>query len=227
MEVAALDAVVAHRSQAASGRVVGRQDRTCVSPRSEVLAGIEAGGGDVTEGHRRATEPPRTLGLGGVFDDDDARADDRADLFDRRCLAVEVHRDDGRGPRADGSGDGVGIEQQVVLLAVGKHDGRAGAHDGLGGGHERVGREDDLVAWPDAGGPEGQLDGVGAVADADGVVGAAEGGQVALEALDLCTKHEVAPVDDPADHGKDLRPQRFMLATEVDERDGVDLDDLL
>ena len=76
------------------------------------------------------------------------------------------------GPLGDGVGHRRGIDQVVGPSQSTKTGRGAGAGDRSGAGDERVGRHDHLVARADAGGPQGQLQGLGAVGDADGVAGA-------------------------------------------------------
>ena len=72
----------------------------------------------------------------------------------------------------------------VVGAAIHEDGGGAGDPDGFGRGKEGVRVGDDFVAGADAQGHEGQPDGVGAVADADGVLGAVIGGEFAFELLE-------------------------------------------
>ena len=72
----------------------------------------------------------------------------------------------------------------VVGAAIHEDGGGAGDPDRFGGGEEGVRVGDDFVARADAEGHEGEPDGVGAVAEADGELGAVIGGEFGLELLE-------------------------------------------
>ena len=103
-------------------------------------------------------------------------------------LAVEVHRHDGRGEAVvllGGRLEGGRVDERRVLEAVDEHGHGADVAHGLGGGDERVDRHEHLVAGPHVRRQQRQLDRVGARADADGVLAAAERGEGGLELLEL------------------------------------------
>ena len=77
-----------------------------------------------------------------------------------------------------------GADAFGVGAAIHEDGGGAGDPDRFGGGEEGVGVGDDLVSGADAEGHQGQPDGVGAVAHADGELGAVVSGEFAFELLE-------------------------------------------
>ena len=108
------------------------------------------------------------------------------------ALAIEMDGQDGARARRDRGSDGDGIDQVVIKGAIDEHRLRASVGNGFGGGDEAVGNGDDLVAGADAEGPKDELEGIGAGADDDGVLGAAEFRPLALEGGDLRPEDELA-----------------------------------
>ena len=76
--------------------------------------------------------------------------------------------------------------QMHLVVGAAIHEDRRGAGDPdrFGGGEEGIRVGDDFVAGADAEGHEGQPDGVGAVAQADGELGAVISGQFGFELLE-------------------------------------------
>ena len=75
---------------------IGGRDGTGVAGGAEVLAGVEAGGGDLPETADDPATPVRALGLRGVLDQRDAGVlTDLGELVERRELSEEVYGDDG------------------------------------------------------------------------------------------------------------------------------------
>ena len=70
---------------------------------------------------------------------------------------------------------------------------------------------DDLGTGADVGGPQRQLDGIGAVRDADGMGDAVIGGKGGLERFDLRAEDEPAAVEYPSDGGVELLSQFRVL----------------
>src|SRR3972149_236643 len=93
-----------------------------------------------------------------------------------------------------------------------------GEHRG-GGGDEGEGGGDDLVAGPDIQRAEREMQGVGARGDADPVAHAAERGDLGLQGLPLGAEDEAARRQDALGGGEQLRPERRVLAGQVDLRD--------
>ena len=92
--------------------------------------------------------------------------------------------DRGCAPR-DRGGDRGRFDQQVLGLHIDGHDNRTRADDGQPCRDERVRGDDHLVPRSATARHEGDRQRVEAVADADAVGGAAEGGEIALKGLDL------------------------------------------
>ena len=85
-----------------------------------------------------------------------------------------------------------GSMQLVSVVAVHEHGRAAGDPDRLGGGEEGVGVGDHFVARAETQRHEGQPERIGAVADADGVLGAGVGSQLLLELLEHRALHVLA-----------------------------------
>ena len=100
----------------------------------------------------------------------------------------------------------------VVGAAIHEDGGGAGDPDGFGGGEEGVRVGDDFVARADAEGHERQPDGVGAVAEADGVLGAVIGGELAFELLEHRALDVVAAQQHLLDVGINFRLDVLVLA---------------
>ncbi len=105
-------------------------------------------------------------------------------------LAVQMNRQDGPGARGEGSLEQGRIEVKVAGVDVHQHG--AGPHvlDGLEGGDKGKGRGDHLIPRPQAHGPQGDDEGIGAGAAGDHVGDAQVGGQLLLQGGDLGPPHE-------------------------------------
>ena len=88
------------------------------------------------------------------------------------------------------------VDALGLRVAIHQDRRRAGDPDGFGGGEKRVGVGDALVARADAQRHQRQPDRVGAVADADGVFGAAVGGELAFEPFEHRPQDKLAALDD-------------------------------
>ncbi len=93
------------------------------------------------------------------------------------------------------------VERVALGIDVGEHRARPDHQDRQRRVGRRERRGDDLVAGADAKRPQDQGDGIGAVADANGVRRARCGGKFRLERRDLRAEHEPAAADDPLDGG--------------------------
>ena len=205
VDVAGHRTVVAQPSYlGGDGGVVGG-DRARVAGGTQVLARVEAGGGDGGQPSRAAAVEPGALGLGSVLDQ--RHAGGVADLLEadhRRELAEQVHRDHRLGAVGDRRLDQVGVDEQPVVVAVHEHGCRTDARDRLRGGDERVGGEHDLATGADTRSPQRELERVGAVADADAVVDPGEGGVLTLEVGDRRPVDEGRGGEDGGDACLDL-----------------------
>ena len=197
-----------------------RHDRTGVSRRAEVLAGVEARRRDAAERARAAggdrtrpatgRHPRRRRGRAssaiGVMSSIGA-------VWPNRCTgAIDL------GALGDRRLDRVGVDQEVLVVDVDEDRHGADARRRLGRGDERVRRHDDLVARPDADGAVGELERVGAVGDADDVLDADVVGVLALERVDLGTADECRGLELRAPHRQHLVEDLGLLRGEVEER---------
>ncbi len=143
--------------------------------------------------------------LAAVFDDGQVVA--RRDARDRGHvgrLAVEVHRQDRAGARADALGNPIGIDGGALRIDVGEHRPCAGHHDRQRAVRRRQRRRDHFIAGADPERAQDQRDRVGARADADGVRGAGRGGEFLLEGGDFRPEHEPAARDHAIDRASHL-----------------------
>ena len=163
--------------------------------------------------------PARALRLRGVLDDRDAvRGGQRQQSLDRGALPVQVHRHDRPGARGERPAHGGRVDQQVVVVDVDRNRHRADPRDGLRRRHEGGGGQHHLVAAADARGAQRQLEGVGAVGDADAVPDAEVVGVVALEGRHLRAADEATGAEDLLEPGAHLGRDLGVLRDQVDER---------
>src|SRR5262245_17255324 len=108
-----------------------------------------------------------------------------------------MNRHDGPRPRGDGRRDRLRVDGVVVRADVDEHRPGPGALDGAHGGHGRMGNRDYLVARPDAGRPEAQLDRIGPVGHSDSVPAAQVLGAFRFKRLDLGPKNVPAAGENP------------------------------
>ena len=185
-------AVEAQRARTLGDTGIGCGDGAAVAEPPEVLGGKEgesgrgaeragAGGGRaglLTRDCGAAYAHARAGGLGGVLEHGHAQ---RLDLCDGREVAEQVHGDHGLRARGERGAHRVGGDAVGVGVDVAEHRGGARRGDRLGGGVEAEGGHHHLVARADAHRAQGDRDRVGAVGHADGVRGAAVGGELLLE----------------------------------------------
>jgi hypothetical protein len=153
------------------------------------------------------------MGLGGVLDHRHAGELDRCGR-----PAVEVHGHHRRGALGPRLGRGDGIERRRGGIDVGVHRDRPDRADRGGGRHGRERRHDHLVAGPDAGGGQGQLDRSGAGGDRDRVAGARPRGELGLERLGLRPEQHVSRREDSSDGGLEVGLGGGETAGQVDDR---------
>ncbi len=163
---------------------------------------------------RGVVEHEQALGLG---DGGDRRVvGGQAEQIDRdhrlRRKAVAARGGDSRGQLLCVDIEGVGFDVD---------EDRRGADQRhhFGGGAEGERRADDGVAGTDALGAQRQHQRVGAAGAGDGMLGAAEGGELALEGAHLRAEHELAVVEHARDRGVDGGAETAALGRDVDERD--------
>ena len=94
-------------------------------------------------------------------------------------------------------------------------------HDGGDGGDERVRHGNHLVAGPDAGGDERQVQRVIAAADADGVFHADKGGEPLLEIAKLLPHDEIAARQRVDNRVLEFVSVAAIVLARVDERNFV------
>ncbi len=196
------------------GVVVG-QDRARVAVRAEVLAGVEAGGGDPAP-EAVAVLPAGALGLRAVLDDRSAAGQLEQGPHGGE-LAVEVDGQQGDGVR-ECVGDPLRVDQEVFGVGVHQDGPQTGPDHGLGGGDEGVGGQHHAAAGGQAEGAQGEFEGVGAVGDADAVAGAAERGVVGLEALHHRPFHVAAGGEHPVEPGADVLGDLGVCGPQIHER---------
>ena len=136
-----------------------------------------------------------------------------------RDLSEQVNGDDGARARRDGLFQEVGVHRVARGVDIDEHRSRPGVGDRLGGGHERAGDGDDLVPRADPQRQQAEPEGIGAVADADGVRRAAEGGELLLELRDKGAAGERSRVHDFGDRAQELLAQRRVMGAKVQEGD--------
>ncbi len=170
---------------------VRRHDHPPAARRGDLVA-VEREHADVAERPGRTLPVGGSERLGGVLHQRDAvLAAQRGDRVVVGALAVEVDHDGGgRQPSAVAGGrQRLGEQRRVHVptrpLAVDEHRVGAAVDDGVGAGGEREARHEHVVAGPHAAHQQGEVQGGGATRQRDGTGPAGEGGDVALEAVEL------------------------------------------
>ena len=103
------------------------------------------------------------------------------------------------GARRDGRLDARGVDVVGALVRLHRHRRGAALADGQPGGDVGVAGHDDFVTRPDVHGAQCQMQGIQAVGHADAVGGAAVGGELGLEGIDLGAEDEPAAADNAGD----------------------------
>ena len=160
------------------------------------------------------------MGLGAVLDERDVVG--RAEASPGRDVArlpVQVHQQDGAGPGRQASLDALHRQQSGPGLDVSEDGSRSGANDGEDCREGRHRRRDDLVARPDPQAPQGDLDPVEPVRDADRIGRPAGLGPGLLEPRDVAAEHPVVRVEDRGERRDLGLPQRRGFRGEARHRD--------
>ena len=185
VNVARVRAVIAQLANAGVDLGVVRDEGAAVAEGAEVFLDDKTDRRRVAQFAHLEAVAVRSDPLGIVFDE--AEFVFGSNLLDGEhvgALTVQVHRDNGPGLRRNGRFDLCRVDALGPRIAI-DEDGRgAGGPDRLGGGEERVRVGDDFVAGADAQGHQRKPDGIGAVADADGVFHAVVARQFLLEPLE-------------------------------------------
>ena len=213
-------AVVAQDADLLGDGVVVGGDQAAVAEAAEVLAREEAVGAGIADAAGHASAVGGAEGLGAVLDDlQTVFLGDRADLVHVGRLAEQVHRQDRARAPGYGGADGLRVDVEAAGQDVHEHRDGAAVADGLGGGDEGEGGGDDLVALADAGGAQGQVQGIGTGGAAEGVTHAKVVGGFLLEGLHIGAE-DVAGIGQRLQHGRfDFVFQRLVLTLQVDHRD--------
>ena len=197
---------VSRTSDAFGERTVVGDDGAAVAERAEIFCRIETECACSADRADWASVRHRHVGLAAVLDHREVMP--RRNPFDRSHvggLAVEMNRHDRAGPGSYGRNDAFRVDREANRIDVGEHGTRAGHHDRQGGVRCGERRGDHLIARPDAERAQHERDGVGAVADANGVRRASRGGEFRFERLDFRSQHEPAPRDHPVDRAPHVR----------------------
>ena len=177
-----LRAVVSKHANALGKRVVIGRDGTRVPERAQVLAGIEREAGGVAEAAGPPAAVARTLRLRRVLDHRDAAVpSDRQDPVHVCWASVEVHRHDRLRGRRDYRLHGLRGHVVSHGIRLDRHRSRTRLRDSQPGRDERVGRNQHLVPVAHAVAEENESQRIEAAADANGVIGLAEGRELLLE----------------------------------------------
>jgi hypothetical protein len=174
--------------------VVGHE-RAAVAQGAEVLRRVEAEAGGVAERPGARAVEARPVSLGGVLEQRYVPGR-RADLGHRRRPAVEVDRHDSGRVRGERGLDPLRVHAAGGRVDVHEHRPGAGRGDRLDRGDEGAGHRDHLAARARAEGEQRQAQGLGAVAQADAVLGAAPVREGRLELVELGTEREGAGLRD-------------------------------
>ena len=122
-----------------------------------------------------------------------------------------MNGDDRLGARGDGAFDQGGIHRVGLRIHIHKHRARTGVRDSLGGGHESGGDGDDLIASTHTQRKQGKPEGIGTIADADGVSTFTIGGEIPLERGNKRPAGERTRSQNLVEGSQQLLPERLML----------------
>src|ERR1700716_1411478 len=114
-----------------------------------------------------------------------------------------------------------GIKIERGRFDVRKDGSRPGSHNGTGGSKETERRSENLIARLNAGGNQGQPQGVGPGRAADGFPCAAEIRDLALERFHLGTQNVLLGSAYPSDSAQDLSANLLILALQVKHGHGA------
>ncbi len=199
-------------------RVVAHH-RATVTERAEVLGRIEAEAAERSEPAGAHTIRLGAVRLRAVLDQRDrAPVKRRPKLAHRRQPAVQMGDDDRPGARREGGLKRWRCHGEGRLLHVGVDRTRTAGDDGERSVHGRIGDRDHLVTGPDAGGAQGELQGIRAAGDADAMADAAVRGELALEGGDLAPEHVGAARQHASEGGLERIGRRSERTGDIVER---------
>jgi hypothetical protein len=160
--------------------------------------------------------------LGGVFHHRDAAGLGRRQHgAEVRALSVQVHRDDGTGPRRQRRCGGVGVRAQRLRVHVHEYGPCAHAHDGRDRRDEGEGGRHHLGAASHVEGLERQRDRVGPGSTPHRVLDAQPGSELALECGDLLAEDEMLRFQHPREGPVRVAAIAVEGAAQIDQRYGV------
>ena len=167
-------------------------------------------------------DPPslvaRAMRLGGVLDQPEAvAAGDVEQRIEVGWLTIEVGRQKRLGARGDCRLDPRRIEVEGRRIGLDQHRGRADHRDGKQGGDIAVAGDDHLIARADVERPQGEVERVEPVADADAMAGPAIGGEFGFERLDLGAADIPARAEHAQHRSVDLRLKLAIGRAEIEE----------
>ena len=194
-------AVVAQHAEAVGQlRVVGGHG-AAVAHGAQVLAGVEAPGHGVAMRAQALALVARAVRLRAILQHLEAMlAGNGQNFVPMLCrLTVEMDREQHAGARRDGRLDAGGVDVEGALVRLHRHRRGAALADGQPGGDVGVAGHDDFVTRPDVHCAQGQMQGIQAVRRPPRMGGAAVGGVVGLEGIDLGAEDEPAGADHAGD----------------------------
>ena len=158
--------------------------------------------------------------LRGVFDHREVvAAGQRQQRVQVGRLTEQMDRDDGLRARGDRVRRLVDVDRAGQRVDVNEHRCGAGVPDGRHRGDKGEGHSDHLVARPDTGGQQSQVEGTRARVDRDTMVGTAIGRELLFEGGHVRPESEPAAGEDVQDGGVDLVLDRGVLGLQIDQRD--------
>ena len=211
-------AAVAQQAHLLGHSVVVRHHHAAIAICAEIFRRIEAERRRVSEQADAPALVSRPVRLRRVFDHHQVvPARQSGDRVEIGGLAVQVNGDNGPRSRRNRRRDRCRVEVVRLGTGIDEHGPRTRGQDSQDGGDKRVRDRDDFVARSDIVRPQGELDGVEAAGDADGMPGADVRGVLGLEALDGGSQNEVSVLADLADGGLDGSRERGVLNAQIDE----------
>src|SRR5215467_9954008 len=189
-------AAVSKTADSIRQRGVTREDGTAVAERSKVFRRVEAERAGYPDSPHRTAPRCCEVRLTAIFDD--RQAVTGSDAFDAghvSRLPIEMYRHDGARPRSHEPFDLYRIDSESDGIDVGEHRPGADHGDRERGECGRQLRRDDLVAGPDAEGPQRKRDGVRTGADANSMGRAGRRCELVFKCFDFGTQHEPAALD--------------------------------
>ena len=219
MRVARRLAIIAQFAQLRRQGIVIRDHSAAIAVRAHIFGRVEAERAQMTDGPDLLPAVFGAVRLGAIFDQQQVMlvGEGLQGIHISRA-AIQMHNQDGAAAFADGVTSARRIQREASPVDIGEHGNGARAFDGGDAGHGRMRNGDNFVARPDAAGAQGQLEGVGAVGDADCMPCAVISGEFRFKGFHFRSQDVPAAIGHTLHCGIDLVREQIMQGFELIER---------